>query len=52
MSCTIPEEALKSFARAIYPDIVAFFQSEEGQREYEEWLKVEAEQVIELDVQK
>ena len=41
MSCTIPEEALKSFARAIYPDIVAFFQSEEGQREYEEWLKTE-----------
>ena len=41
MSCTIPREALESFARAIYPDIIAFFESEEGQREYEEWLKTE-----------
>lgn len=39
MSCTIPKEALESFANAIYPDIIAFFESEEGQREYEEWLK-------------
>ena len=39
MSCTIPKEALESFAHAIYPDIIAFFESEEGQREYEEWLK-------------
>ena len=35
------EEWLESFARAIYPDIFAFFESEEGQREYEEWLKTE-----------
>lgn len=41
MSCTIPKEALESFARALYPDIIAFFESEEGQREYEEWLKTE-----------
>ena len=41
MSCTIPEEVLKSFARAIMPDMIAFFQSEEGRREYEEWLKTE-----------
>lgn len=41
MSCTIPKEALESFAHAIYPDIIAFFESEEGQREYEEWLKTE-----------
>ena len=39
MSCTIPKEALESFAHVIYPDIIAFFESEEGQREYEEWLK-------------
>ena len=32
MSCTIPKEALKSFAHGIYPDIIAFFDSEEGQR--------------------
>ena len=41
MSCTIPKVALESFDHAIYPDIIAFFESEEGQREYEEWLKTE-----------
>ena len=41
MSCTIPREALESFVRFIMPDIIAFFESEEGQREYEEWLKTE-----------
>lgn len=39
--CTIPDEALESFARVILPDIYAFFETEEGQREYEEWLKEE-----------
>ena len=39
--CTIPEEALRSFVRTIMPDMIAFFQSEEGRREYEEWLKEE-----------
>lgn len=39
--CTIPEEALRSFVRTIMPDMLAFFQSEEGRREYEEWLKEE-----------
>ena len=39
--CTIPREALESFARTILPDIIAFFETEEGQREYEEWLKEE-----------
>lgn len=41
--CTIPEEALRSFVRTIMPDIIAFFESEEGNREYEEWLKEEEE---------
>lgn len=39
MSCTIPKEALESFARAILPDIIAFYETEEGNRQYEEWLK-------------
>ena len=39
--CTIPREALESFARTILPDIYAFFESEEGNRQYEEWLKEE-----------
>ncbi len=39
MSCTIPIEALESFARAILPDIIAFYETEEGNHQYEEWLK-------------
>ena len=32
MSCTIPREALESFARVILPDIYKFYESEEGQK--------------------
>ena len=32
-------EAIKTLARCFYPSMVEFFNSEEGQREYEEWLK-------------
>lgn len=39
--CTIPREALESFARTILPDIIAFFETEEGNRQFEEWLKKE-----------
>ena len=39
--CTIPREALESFARTILPDIIAFFETEEGNWQYEEWLKEE-----------
>lgn len=46
MSCTIPREALESFVRTIMPDMIAFFQSEEGQREYEEWLKTKEDQKV------
>ena len=41
MSCTIPKEALESFARVILPDIYKFYESEENLRAYEEWLKTE-----------
>ena len=41
MSCTISKEALESFARTILPDIIAFYETEEGNREYEEWLRNE-----------
>ena len=34
-----PDEAIKSLARSFYPSMDDFFNSEEGQREYEEWLK-------------
>lgn len=46
MSCTIPREALESFARAILPDIIAFYETEEGNRQYEEQLKTEEGQKV------
>ncbi|MCD7888762.1 MAG: hypothetical protein LUG23_02370 [Oscillospiraceae bacterium] len=33
----IPQREIEIIARCIYPDIVAFFESEEGQREFAEW---------------
>ena len=35
----IPKHELQALARALADDIVAFFESEEGKREYEEWLQ-------------
>lgn len=35
----IPKHELQTLARAFADDIVAFFETEEGQREYEEWLR-------------
>ena len=32
-----PDYAIETVARCLWPDIQAFFQSEEGQREFEEW---------------
>lgn len=34
-----PDEAIKALARCFYSSMVEFFNTEEGQREYEEWLK-------------
>lgn len=33
----IPKEVMSELARFFLPDIIAFFESEEGKREYEEW---------------
>ena len=33
----IPDHAIESFARCILPDILAYYQSEEGQCEFAEW---------------
>ncbi len=33
----IPQYAIEAVARCIFPDILAFYQSEEGQREFAEW---------------
>lgn len=40
--CNIPKYELEILARHFLPQIQAFFESEEGRKEYEEW---KAEQV-------
>ena len=39
----IPKHELQALARAFADDIVAFFESEEGQREHEKWLRQKEE---------
>ncbi len=33
----IPQHKVEQIARCLLPDILAYFESEEGQREFEEW---------------
>ena len=33
----IPQYAIETVARCLLPDIIAFYESEEGQREFAEW---------------
>ena len=33
----IPQHQLEAIARCLMPDILAFYESEEGQREFAEW---------------
>ena len=35
----IPNEVIESLARCILPSIRAYFESEEGQKEYAEWIE-------------
>ena len=34
----IPQHEIEYIARCILPDILAYYESEEGQREFREWL--------------
>ena len=34
----IPQHEIEHIARCILPDILAYYESEEGQREFREWL--------------
>ena len=43
--CDIPEDLIKEIARCLVPDIIAFFETEEAKREFEEW-KAEQEKKI------
>ena len=38
----IPQHEMESIARMLLPTIQAFFESEEGQREFEEWKRQQA----------
>lgn len=33
----IPQHEIEKIARCIFPDILAFYESKEGQREFTEW---------------
>ena len=43
--CEIPDDLIKEIARCLAPNIVAFFETEEAKREFEEW-KAEQEEKI------
>ena len=40
---SIPQREIEIIARCILPDILAFYESEEGQREFAEWKAQQAE---------
>jgi len=40
--CDIPDDLIKEIARCLVPDVIAFFETEEAKREFEEW-KLEQE---------
>ena len=44
----LPDEVIERLARAFYPDILASFQSEEGQRDYTEWLRQQEKPTVEI----
>lgn len=33
----IPQHAIEAIARCILPDIIAYYETEEGQREFQKW---------------
>ena len=44
----IPQYKIEAIARCLLPDIQAFYESEEGQREFAEW---KAQQILEPDAE-
>ena len=43
--CDIPDDLIKEIARCLVPDIIAFLETEEAKREFEEW-KAEQEKKL------
>jgi hypothetical protein len=37
-ACDIPDDLIKEIARCLVPDIIAFFETEETKREFEDWM--------------
>ncbi len=48
----IPQREIEIIARCIFPDILAFYESEEGQREFAEWKAQQAEKANQKNVTK
>lgn len=48
--CNIPKHELVNFAEIYLNDIVDFFETEEGQREYQEWLHHKDGKKIDLTI--
>lgn len=42
----LPDHVIEEIARCILPDIIAYYESEEGQREFQKW---KAEQELNTD---
>ena len=49
----IPQHIIESIARCILPDIIAYYETEEGQRQFQEWKAMqEAEKTEGKNVEK
>ncbi len=46
----IPDHIRKEIARCLLPDIIAFYESEEGQREFEEWKKYHKKNELKMEI--
>ena len=42
----IPQHHIEAIARCLLPDILAFYESEEGQKEFVEWLAQQTSDIV------
>ena len=43
----IPQHIIESIARCILPDIIAYYETEEGQRQFQEWKVLQETEALE-----
>ena len=48
----IPQHEIEYIAQCILPDIIAFYESEEGQREFQKWKAQREAEAVERNVEK